>query len=143
MNDGVPIDPHGLLLSGEELATEGELAKILGVSRAAMHSTFQAVRGRIRHVHHKPGPCRYSVADARKAIAPHLSELEARTRLAAERQTAEVAAAKARRTGTEAKREADVASREPPPSSRVSRSDAPRPKSGAPEVIVRRRLGAA
>ena len=143
MSDAVPIDPHGLLLSGEELATEGELAKILGISRAAMRPVFQATRGQIRHVHHKPAPCRYSIADARKAIGPHLPELETRTRLAAERQAAEVAAAQARRTAKAATHEAHVASKQPPPSSRVVRSDAPRPKSGGPEVIVRRRLGAA
>jgi hypothetical protein len=143
MSNAVLIDPHGLLLSGEELATEGELARILGISRAALHPVFQAARAQIRHVHHKPGPCRYSVSDARKAIGPHLPELEARTHLAAARQASEVAAAEARRAAKAAEHEAHVTSREPPASSRGVRSDAPRPKSGGPEVIVRRRLGAA
>jgi hypothetical protein len=152
MSDEPTLDPHGLLDSGEELATQAELARLLGVSRAALrsllggplHDSVRFVRGP------KPGPWRYSVADARREITPRLPEIEARKRQAAERQEQEMAAAKAKRDAKAAAHEA----RPSPPKARGSapvagkRAEAPPPRDArhsrpAPaEVITRRRPGA-
>ncbi|HXN31022.1 MAG TPA: hypothetical protein VN894_04135 [Polyangiaceae bacterium] len=139
-----PIDPHGLLTGGEELATEAELARLLGVSRAVLGPLLRgAMHGLVRFVDAKPAPRRFSVADARGAIAPHMPALEAQKRQAAERQEAEQAAAKARREAKAAAHAVHVANkRRPLPQSRAVERSEPKSKSRPePEVFVRRRPG--
>jgi hypothetical protein len=87
-------DPHGLLASGEPLATASELAAILGVSGKALRELLggllyprpDALGPVVRFVRGSPGPLRYSVADARTAIEPHRGAIEERRRRAAEQQ---------------------------------------------------------
>jgi hypothetical protein len=153
MTDEPTLDPHGLLDSGEELATQAELARLLGVSRAALRSLLSGpLYDVVRFVRGpKPGPWRYSVADARREITPRLPEIEARKRQAAERQEQEMAAAKAKRDAKAAAHEARPSARKaargtapvarkrveaPPP--RDARHSRPAPA----EVFTRRRSGA-
>lgn len=97
-----PLDPHNLLTSGVDLATLPELAELLGVSHKALRALFQTPDGplydRVPLVRSPKGggPWRYSVADARAAIAPFLPEIEARRQRAAEREARERAAKAAR-----------------------------------------------
>ena len=152
MTDEPTLDPHGLLDSGEELATQAELARLLGVSRGALRSLLSGpLYDVVRFVRGpKPGPWRYSIADARREITPRLPELEARKRQAAERQEQEMAAAKAKRDAKAAAHEA----RHSPPQARGTAPPARKP-AGAPlprdarhsrpapaEVFTRRRPGA-
>lgn len=104
-------DPHRLLATGEALATEGELAKILGVSRAAMRPLLQRALGAIRYLRGDSPPRRYSVADARSVVEPVRAELEARRRFADARQAAEIAGAEARRKARAEKHAAHMAAK--------------------------------
>lgn len=137
-----PIDPHGLLLSGEDLATEAELARLLGVSRALLGPLLRgAMHGAVRFVDAKPFPRRFCVADARAAIVPHMPAIEAHKRQAAERQEAEQAAAKARRDAKAAAHALHVANkRRPAPQPRPLQRGESKSKQ-QPEVFVRRRPG--
>ncbi len=138
-----PIDPHGLLVSGEAIATEAELARLLGVSRALLGPLLRgAMHAAVRFVDAKPSPRRFSVADARVAIAPHMPALEAHKRQAAERQEAEQAAARARREAKAAAHALHMANkRRPPPQARSMQRAEPKSKQQQPEVFVRRRPG--
>ncbi len=92
------IDPHNLLTSGEELATEAELARILGVSRKILCVLLRgALAEQVRLVRYAASPWRYSVSDARTAIEPHRPAIEARRRKADELDAANRARAAARR----------------------------------------------
>jgi hypothetical protein len=98
-DDQAPCDPHGLLTSGEELATENELAKLLSVPRVVLHKLLHgALYEHVRFVRAPPGAgkWRYSVADARAAIEPHRVAIEERRRKADAREAADRAAAAAR-----------------------------------------------
>jgi hypothetical protein len=71
-------DPHGLLESGEELATRSELARLLGCSNRALHQLLSGpLSKRVRFVR-DPKPWRFSVADARAAFEPYRAEIESR-----------------------------------------------------------------
>jgi hypothetical protein len=57
-NEHTPTDPHGLLTSGEALATEPELAKLLGVSRNALGILLRdPLYAHVRFVRGCPGGC--------------------------------------------------------------------------------------
>jgi hypothetical protein len=143
-DEQAPFDPHNLLAAGEELATAPELARLLGVSRASLTPLLRGpLYKHVRFVRMRPGTGghRYSVADVRRAIEPHLEALGERRRKADEREAQEQAAAAARRAArASAPKPAPMTSSEPAP-----RSDAyPRRPSvpAPPEVVVRRRHGA-
>lgn len=92
------VDPHNLLTSGEELADERELAKILGVSRKVLCALLRgAMASHVRLVRYAKSPWRYSVADARTAIEPHRAAIKERRRKADELDAANRARAAARR----------------------------------------------
>ncbi len=96
-SDGV-IDSSKLLTSGEELATERELAQILGVSRKVLCGLLRgAISQNVRLVRYASAPWRYSVSDARTAIEPHRAAIEERRRKADELEAANRARAVARR----------------------------------------------
>jgi hypothetical protein len=145
-----PLDPYGLLEKGEALATEGELARLLGVPRMALAPLLRGPLYKlVRFVRTPPGggSWRYSVADARVAIEPHRAAIEERRRQADERQAADRAAAAARKaaraTSTAPKPSTGKAA--PKAGSAKPAASKPAPKSGPPpaEVIARRRPGAA
>jgi|HubBroStandDraft_1064217.scaffolds.fasta_scaffold63018_2 hypothetical protein len=92
------IDPDKLLTSGEELATERELAQILGVSRKVLCGLLRAAMSQqVRLVRYASAPWRYCVSDARTAIEPHRAAIEERRRKADELEAANRARAAARR----------------------------------------------
>jgi hypothetical protein len=130
----------------DERVPEGELAKILSISRSELHTLLHRHGSQIRFIHERPAPRRYSVADARAVVTPLLPELAERRQLAAERQAAEMAAAEARREERQRAHETHVARKAararrrpatPPATSKPPSRGAPRPSS--PEVIVRKR----
>jgi hypothetical protein len=99
------IDPNNLLTSGEELATERDLARILGVSRKVLCGLLKgAMAKNVRFVRYASEPWRYSVSDARTAIEPHRAAIQERRRKADELEASNRAKAAARRaaaaTGT-------------------------------------------
>jgi hypothetical protein len=72
-------DPHGLLTSGEELASSGPLSLALGCSRAALEGLLGGPLYRlVRFVRYRPGPTLYAVADVRAAFEPYRAGIEAR-----------------------------------------------------------------
>lgn len=116
MKTAPPIDPHNLLSSGEELATEAELARLLGVSRKVLVSLLRGVLAeQVRFVRYANQAWRYSVADARTAVEPHRPAIEARRRKADELEASNRAKAAARRAL------AAAAPPPPPPVQPVSR----------------------
>jgi hypothetical protein len=138
-------DPHGLLGSGDALATEPELARILGVSRNVLHEMLHGpLHGLVRFVRYVKAPRRYCIADAQTAIEPHREAIEGRRREAEGREAAERAAAAARRADRIADAEARVRTKpgRSPTTSRVAapKREPPRPsvRPGGPEVLVRR-----
>jgi hypothetical protein len=103
MTEPQTTDPHGLLLSGEELATLSELARLLGCSGRALSELLQGpLHARVRFVRSKPGPWRYSVKDALVAIEPHRVEIEARRQRAVELEASNRTAKAARIAATTA-----------------------------------------
>src|ERR1700722_3358399 len=117
MNDAITspqvTDPHGLLATGEELATAPELAKLLGVSTTVLRGLLGGrLYSLVRFVRYTPGASRYSVADARQAIEPHRPDIEAR-RLRAEEHAAKERAAKAAKDAAKAAKKGK--GRTPPP----------------------------
>ncbi len=91
-------DPHKLLTSGEALADERALAKILGVSRKVLCGLLRgAMAPQVRLVRYAKAPWRYSVADARTAIEPHRAAINEHRRKADELEAANRARAAARR----------------------------------------------
>jgi hypothetical protein len=116
-----------------------ELAEILGISHKALRPLFKAPYGplydRVPLVRSPKGggPWRYSVADARVALAPFLPEIEARRQRAAEREALERAAKAARVASANAPGQRDERT---PASSKRERSRAtaqtgPRSRPGA------------
>jgi hypothetical protein len=149
MTDDIqPIDPHNLLASGEELATEAALAKLLSVPRDVLHSLLHGpMHELVRFVRMPPGggPWRHSVADARQAIEPHRGAIAERRRKADERQAANVAAAEDRRGTKAAAHKAHVARKAAKAAKAAPKTVAPPHRAGAAspvEVLVRRRPGA-
>jgi hypothetical protein len=161
-----PIDPHGLVNAGVELATPPELAKLLGVSRSVLEPLLRhELAERVRFVRTPPGggKWRYSVDDAKAAIAPLRPALEeARQRAAAQQAVDQADAAKRKgerrasnavhlargqkgRPATTTPGGAKPASASSPPTPSRRRAPAvapsPRPMSG-PEVFVRRKFSA-
>jgi hypothetical protein len=93
----VLADPHGLIPSGEPLATVPELARMLGCSGGALKGLLGGPLHKVvRFVRFKPGPCRYSVADVRAAVEPHRGKIEERRQRAADLETRDRAAKAAR-----------------------------------------------
>jgi nucleoid-associated protein YgaU len=140
-------DPHDLISSGEELATEAELARILGVSRNVLRQMLHGVLyTHVRFVRYANAAWRYCVSDARAAIEPHRPAIEARRREAAEREVAERAAAAARRAD-KVPESKPLSARRPTATPRAplaTQSPKQHPLAGpstrpaVPEVIVRR-----
>ena len=141
----VVTDPHGLLGSGEELATEPELARVLRVSRAVLRELLHGpLYNRVRFVRYTKAPWRFCVSDARTAIEPHRPAIELRRRKADEQEAAERAAAAARRAaGAATPRSAAPRKPDPQPTAMkpaaTPKHETPRPSSRqVPEVFVRR-----
>ncbi len=89
-------DPHGLVAAGVELATEAEIAKILGISRNALSTLLRHdLAERVRFV--RASPRLYSMDDAKAAIVPMLPALEEERAQGAQREAAQVNAAAQRR----------------------------------------------
>jgi hypothetical protein len=129
------VDPHGLLASGEPLATVPELARTIGCSSTALR---RLLGGPLYEMVHFVGggagvPWRYSIADARTAFEPCRARVEERRRVADERQAAERAAKAAKKSAAPATKPAKA-----PPSTRPDRSATSRRGTSAPEVFVRR-----
>jgi hypothetical protein len=105
-------DPHGLLQSGEELATVPELARLFGCSSKALRSLVHGpLYERVRFVRYKDGPTRYCVADARAAVGPYAEALEARRRCAAELEACERGAKAVKVAATAAKHQVRLAAK--------------------------------
>jgi len=89
----VMADPHGLIASGEPLATVPELARMLGCSGKALHAVLNWPLYRlVPFVRYRGAPSRYSTAAARIAIEPHRAEIEERRQRAQDLETRERAA---------------------------------------------------
>ncbi len=100
-----PLDPHGLVAKGEALATSAELAGLLRLSRSEVETLLhRELAGRVRFVRTFPGggKWRYSVADAKAAIAPLLPTLAEARRRRAELQAKDQADAVTRKTERQA-----------------------------------------
>jgi hypothetical protein len=143
MSEPQVTDPHGLLATGEPLATVPELALTLGCSGKALHSLLGGrLYGLVRFVRYKPGGTRYCVADVLTAVEPLKAEIEERRRCAEELEAtdraakaARVAAAEAAQSARKAK-QADRTRREP---RREARAQAAARPAKTPEVIIGRR----
>jgi hypothetical protein len=148
-------DPHGLLQSGEELATIGEIAPRLGCSKTALASLLHGpLHELVRRVCYNPGT-RYCVADVVKHYEPHRAEVEARrargealengqraasAKAKADRQAAH-AALMAKKKAREAKK-AKVAPAAPAPVAKVPTKPVQvTSRAGGPEVYLRRARG--
>jgi hypothetical protein len=67
----VLADPHGLVATGEPLATLPELARMIGCSGRLLHSLLsRRLSDRVRHVRYRPGATRYHVQDVLTAVEP-------------------------------------------------------------------------
>jgi hypothetical protein len=89
-------DPHGLMAAGAELATEAEIAKLLGISRNTLNTLLRhELAERVRFV--RTSPRLYSIEDAKAAIVPMLPGLAEERAQHAQREAAQVAAAAQRR----------------------------------------------
>jgi septum formation inhibitor MinC len=89
-------DAHGLLDSGEELATLAALASMLGCSRNALRALLQGPLRAVRWARREPEPTVYCVADARAGFEPHRAEIEGRRQQTIELERAGRAAKAAR-----------------------------------------------
>jgi hypothetical protein len=104
-------DPHGLMAAGAELATEAEIAKILGISRNALSTLLRhELAERVRFV--RASPRLYSMDDAKAAIVPMLPALEQERAQRAEREAAQVAAAAQRRAERQLAHVAHIAAKQ-------------------------------
>jgi len=156
------LDPHGLLAAGVEVATPPELARLLGISRRALEPLLRLeLADRVRFVRTPPGrgKWRYSVDDAKAAIAPLRPALEEARRRADAQQAADEAAAATRKSELQAAHAAHVAAKDakgakgrptPPTPARANPTSASSPPTSsrrhapavAPVVYVRRKLAA-
>jgi hypothetical protein len=148
------IDPHNLIATGAELATEGDLARLLGVSRSVLGSLLQGELYRsVRHVRdgtrHLYCVDDYCVDDARTAIAPRMAAIEVRRKAAAEPEARERADGAERRQAKADAHARHIARKAAAHNRPVARSGAPKlqpsPRPGVgrnvvPEVFVRRRV---
>ena len=144
-------DPHGLVASGEPLATIPELREESGISGTILRMLFglafcprPGATGPIVRCVRSPAlsdiPWRYSLADARAVIALCRPEIEARGQRTDERQAHEQAARAARvASKKKARKSAKTTSEKPAPSTSTPLVPAPAPLPAGPEVIVRRR----
>jgi hypothetical protein len=108
----VILDPHGLLQSGEELATLPEVARLLGCSGKALRELLVGpLSGRVRYLREDAVATRYCVNDVRAAVEPHREALAERRQRAAELETSERAAKALRVARTAAKHEARLAAK--------------------------------
>ena len=140
------LDPDALetalLASGEELATESELAVLLGVSRDWLNSARFAAYTTARPVRfiRSPMTVRYCISDMRAALEARRPYLEAKRQAGIDREAANIAeakaAAEARREAREAKKKAKV---RPKASRRTTRRGMP--ARVAEVYVVRRRAG--
>jgi hypothetical protein len=134
-------DPHGLIASGEPLATMPELREREGFSGKALRALFgghcyprpDATGPVVRFVSSPPGsavPWLYSLADACAAVEAHRGALETRRQLGIDREARDRAAKAAR-----------LAARKVP-KVKVPKSAPPMlaATTNAPEVLVRRRV---
>jgi hypothetical protein len=144
VNDPTPPDPHGLLATGAELATEPELARTLAISRKDLQAVVLRMDySSIRYVDARPRL--YAIEDVRQALVRRRPELEARRLRAAQRQAGEVEAARVLREAREAAHADHVARKAAPRSSRrgaPARAPETAPVTrvtGEPEVYVARR----
>jgi hypothetical protein len=142
MSEPQVLDPHGLLATGEPLATVPELARTIGCSGNALHSLLGGrLYDSVRFVRYKPGALRYCVSDVLTAVEPLKAEIEAHRRCAEELEAADRAAKAARVAAAEAAQSARKA-RQADRTRRDPRREAPA-EAGAgpakpPEVIGRR-----
>jgi hypothetical protein len=137
------VDAHGLLASGEPLATAPELAKTIGCSARVLRELLRGpLADRVRRVeYYNPGPWRYAVADALEAVKPHLAWIEERRQRGIEHEAAERAAREAKKTAAPAPKPASApkakvskpATRAPGPVATSSRG------TSGPEVFITRR----
>lgn len=139
----VLADPHGLVATGEPLATLPELARIIGCSGRALHSLLsRRLNNRVRHVRYRPGGTRYHVQDVLTAVEPLKPELEEHRRRAEELEASNRAAKAARLAAAEAAQSARKA-KQARRSSRGPSQTAPKRASSAevvnPEVVIVRR----
>jgi hypothetical protein len=95
-------DAHGLLDSGEELATLAALASMLGCSRNALRALLQGPLRAVRWARREPEPAVYCVADARAGFEPHRAEIEGRRQQTIELERAGRAAKAARNAAANA-----------------------------------------
>jgi hypothetical protein len=136
-------DRFGLLESGEELASLGQLALALGCSNNVLRELLAGpMRKSVRWARREPAPTVYSIADARAAFEPHRAEVEARRLRAIELEATGRAARAARIAAADAANIALRASQKatkPTESKLAHKAPSPRqtpPQPRAPEVIV-------
>jgi len=89
-------DAHGLLDSGEELATLASVASMLGCSKNALRALLEGPLRAVRWARREPEPAVYCVADARSGFEPHRAEIEGRRQQTIELESAGRAAKAAR-----------------------------------------------
>jgi hypothetical protein len=146
------IDPTALLQSGQPLAPEPELARILNVSRSALRWVLNGPgKGKVRHARRKPAPTMWCIAEARAVVEANRGAIEERRRRGEEKEAAVRAAAASRAAEKQeahkvllAKKAAKAAKPAapsakpapmPPPS---TRSATPSRGTSGPEIIIRR-----
>jgi hypothetical protein len=136
-------DRFGLLESGEELASLGQLALALGCSNNVLRELLAGpMRKSVRWARREPAPTVYSVVAARAAFEPHRAEVEARRLRAIELEATGRAARAARIAAADAANIALRATQKPTkPTERKLANKAPPPRQAAPqprapEVIV-------
>jgi MarR-like DNA-binding transcriptional regulator SgrR of sgrS sRNA len=139
----VLADPHGLVATGEPLATLPELARMIGCSGRALHSLLsRRLNDRVRHVRYRPGATRYHVQDVLTAVEPLKPELEERRQRAEELEAKNRAAKAARLAAAEAAQSARKARQARQSSRRASQTapkQAPSAEAVEPEVVIVRR----
>jgi hypothetical protein len=142
-------DPHGLIAAGAELATEAEIAKILGISRNTLNTLLRhELAERVRFV--RTSPRLYSIEDATAAIVPMLPGLAEERAQHAQREAAQVAAAAQRRADRQlahaaliAAKQAKAARKGVPPSMTARHPTAPAPNPASQSKLTPQRQAAA
>ncbi len=123
-------DPHGLIAAGAELATEAEIAKILGISRNTLNTLLRhELAERVRFV--RASPRLYSIEDAKAAIVPMLPALAEERARHVQREAAQVAAAAQRRAERQLAHVALVATKQAKAASRREPWSTARPQVAA------------
>jgi len=133
-------DTHGLLASNEPVATAGELASALNLSKSLLRRFLWEHRARVRCVDRRPeAPIAYAVADVEALVAEQRGALDERRRRTEATRARDRAAAEAR-----AARKAAASKPAPPVPPAIAPPKGPSVAAtrtrGGPEVyIVRRR----